>query len=137
MRTQRKLISTKGGRRPSPGLFNPQLMYTCPQQNWPRAVLLSFVQEVPCAYFRGPEDVAYPNAKNNVELINHVPVSFASIPVGHGGTYGQPHGGIFATVTTLWLDYQLKGKEDSQRFFVDKSYQKTWYPEWEILRKNW
>lgn len=85
----------------------------------------------------GPEDVAYPNAKNNVELINHIPISFASIPVGHGGTYAQPHGGIFANITTLWLDYQLKGKEECQRFFVDKSYQQTWYPEWEIIRKNW
>lgn len=85
----------------------------------------------------GPEDVAYPNAKNNVALINHVPVSFASIPVGHGGTYAQPHGGIFATITTLWLDYQLKGKDEAQRFFVDQTYQQTWYPEWEVVRKNW
>lgn len=85
----------------------------------------------------GPEDVAYLNAKNNVELINHIPVSFASVPVGHGGTYAQPHGGSFAKVTTLWLDFQLKGKEDSQRFFVDKDYQQTWFPEWEIMRKNW
>lgn len=85
----------------------------------------------------GPEDVAYPNAKNNVELINHVPVSFASIPVGHGGTYAEPHGGVFADVTLKWLDWRLKSKEECMRFFADKEYQKTWFSEWEIVRKNW
>lgn len=85
----------------------------------------------------GKTDVAYPNAKNNVELISHVPVSFASIPVGHGGTYGMPHGGSFAEVTLMWLDWKLKDMDQKMRFFSDEEYQKMWYPEWEIIRKNW
>lgn len=52
----------------------------------------------------GPSDVAHPNASDDVERIDRVPVFFASLPVGHGGTFAAPDGGDWARVSTRWLD---------------------------------
>jgi hypothetical protein len=49
--------------------------------------------------------------------INHLPVFAANLNVGHGGTYGRPHGGDFAKVATAWFQWQLKGDEEAARMF--------------------
>ena len=57
----------------------------------------------------GPKDIAYGNGTDDFRRIAGLPAALVNIPVGHGGTYMQPHGGIGAEVVTAWLDWQLKG----------------------------
>lgn len=57
----------------------------------------------------GPTDIAYGNGTDDFRRITALPAALVNIPVGHGGTYMQPHGGIGAEVVTAWLDWQLKG----------------------------
>lgn len=92
----------------------------------------------PVAYIiGGPDDVAYEPSAQNYDLISHVPVVRCNLLVGHMATYAQPHGGAFAEITLKWLDWQLKGKTDESRFFLDSAYQKTNYPDWTVQSKNW
>jgi dienelactone hydrolase len=57
----------------------------------------------------GPTDIAFANGSDDYRRIAHLPAALVNIPVGHGGTYMQPHGGLGAEVTTAWLDWRLKG----------------------------
>jgi len=59
----------------------------------------------------GPTDIAYANGTDDYQRITKVPAALVNIPVGHGGTYMQPHGGIAAEVVSAWLDWQLKGQK--------------------------
>ena len=52
--------------------------------------------------------------------ISHVPACAANLPVGHGGTYRQPHGGEFTIVALAWLKWQLKGDKDAALMFKGK-----------------
>lgn len=68
----------------------------------------------------GPSDIAYSNAADDFSRINHVPVVFANLDVGHGGTYTEKNGGAFAKTTLYWLNWQLKNqKENAQMFLGD------------------
>ena len=63
----------------------------------------------PVAYFNGgTSDIAYENGKRDYQNINRVPVYFANLPVGHGGTYNDDNGGEFAKVGVAWLNWHLK-----------------------------
>jgi hypothetical protein len=84
----------------------------------------------------GPGDVAYPNAKDDVEKINHVPVFFASLPVGHGGTFSQPDGGEWARVSTRWLDWQLKDVADASWDFAGPDCRLCTDGRWEVVQKQ-
>ncbi len=66
----------------------------------------------------GPSDIAAANGADDFRCIGHVPAAMINIPVGHGGTYMQPHGGIGAKVVTAWLDWQLKGRPNAKAAFV-------------------
>jgi len=66
----------------------------------------------------GPTDIAYGNGTDDYRRIAGVPAALVNIPVGHGGTYMQPHGGIAAEVVTTWLDWRLKGSTDAARKFT-------------------
>ena len=68
----------------------------------------------------GREDIAYENGMDDFRLISHVPACAANFPVGHGGTYRQPHGGEFSVVALAWLDWQLKGDKQAARMFKGK-----------------
>ncbi len=73
----------------------------------------------PVIYILGGEpDIAYNNGMDDFHRINHVPAYAANLPVGHGGTYLQSHGGEFAVVARLWLDWQLKGDEVAAKQFT-------------------
>ena len=69
----------------------------------------------------GKPDIAYENGMDDFHRINHVPAIAANLPVGHGGTYAQPHGGEFAVVARTWLDWQLKGDKVAAKMFVGKN----------------
>ena len=68
----------------------------------------------------GKEDIAYENGMDDFRLIRHVPACVANFPVGHGGTYRQPHGGEFSVVALNWLNWQLKGDKQAAKMFKGK-----------------
>ena len=69
----------------------------------------------------GKEDIAYENGMDDFHRINHVPAFAANFPVGHGGTYREPHGGEFTVVALAWLDWQLKGSPEATKMFRGKN----------------
>ena len=76
---------------------------------------------VPIAYVLGGEsDIAFANGRDDFQRIDHVPTIFASLPVGHGGTFHRYNGGDWARVGTAWLDWQLKGDAAAGHWFVGR-----------------
>ena len=72
----------------------------------------------PVVYIIGGEtDIAYPNAIDDFQRIDNVPVSIANLPVGHGGTYNEPLGGQFAEMALYWLEWQIRGRGDGEKVF--------------------
>lgn len=65
----------------------------------------------------GESDIAYGNGMDDFKRIDHVPACATNLPVGHGGTYGQPHGGEYSIVALAWLDWQLKGDKEAAKMF--------------------
>lgn len=91
----------------------------------------------PTLYMLGGEsDIAYDNGMDDFERINHVPVFMANMDVGHGGTYGEPHGGEFARVATAWYQWQLKGDKDAGTMFTGSPAGLSESPEWTVQKKN-
>jgi hypothetical protein len=68
----------------------------------------------------GTSDVAWQNAQMDYKAIKHVPVVLAdNTQSGHGGTYEQPNGGANARMVRAWLDWQLKGKLENEKLFIE------------------
>jgi hypothetical protein len=84
----------------------------------------------------GPKDIAFPNGSDDYRRITHIPAALVNIPVGHGGTYMQPHGGIGAEVVTAWLDWKLKNKPAAAAKFVGPDCGFCRDPRLTIERKN-
>ena len=78
----------------------------------------------------GTTDIAYENGMDDFRLIQHVPACVVNYPVGHGGTYREPHGGEFTVPALAWLQWQLKGDKESAKLFIGKK------PEL-LLRDKW
>jgi hypothetical protein len=75
--------------------------------------------KVPIIYILGgEEDIAYGNGMDDFFRIKNVPAVAANLPVGHGGTYRQPHGGEFTVPALAWLQWQLQGNEEAARMFI-------------------
>jgi len=75
--------------------------------------------KVPVIYILGgPEDIAYENGMDDYYRLTKVPAFAANYPVGHGGTYGQPHGGEFTVPALAWLQWQLQGNENAAKLFT-------------------
>ena len=83
----------------------------------------------------GPTDIAYPHGTRNFELIDHVPVMSANLPVGHGGTFRLANGGEWASVAAAWLDWQLKGSHAAARWFVGEDCVLCRDDDWTVRRK--
>jgi len=91
----------------------------------------------PTLYILGGEkDIAYNNGMDDFRRINHVPVFVANMDVGHGGTYGQPHGGEFAKVATAWYQWQLKGDKEAGKLFTGEPSGLSKNPGWKVEKKN-
>jgi len=91
----------------------------------------------PTLYILGGEsDIAYKNGMDDVQRINHVPIFAANLDVGHGGTYGKPHGGEFAKVATGWLLWQLKGDNEASKMFVGESCGLAKAEGWKVEKKK-
>ena len=68
----------------------------------------------------GTTDVAWKNAQTDYDAIKKTPVVLAdNTQSGHGGTYEQPNGGANARMVRAWLDWQLKGRQDGKKTFID------------------
>lgn len=68
----------------------------------------------------GEEDVAYRLGMDDFSRISHVPVAVANLPVGHGGTFEEPHGGAAAELAVLWLNWQMRGDATAAGHFVGR-----------------
>lgn len=91
----------------------------------------------PTLYLLGGEsDIAYNNGMDDYQRINHVPVFVANMDVGHGGTYGQPHGGEFAVVATAWYKWQLKGDQEAGTMFTGNPSKLSQSDIWTVDKKN-
>ena len=74
--------------------------------------------KVPVIYILGGEtDIAYLNGMDDFHRLTKVPAFAANYPVGHGGTYSQPHGGEFTVPAIAWLKWQLKGDKEAAKLF--------------------
>ena len=90
----------------------------------------------PIIYILGGEsDIAYGNGMDDFGRIKHVPACAANFPVGHGGTYREPHGGEFTVVALAWLDWQLKQDDEAAKMFVGDNCQLPKRKDW-TLQKN-
>lgn len=91
----------------------------------------------PTLYLLGGEtDIAYENGMDDFDRINHVPVFVGNMDVGHGGTYGQPHGGEFAKVATAWYKWQLKGDDEAGKMFTGNPCGLSESTIWKVDKKN-
>lgn len=74
--------------------------------------------KVPVIYvLGGEEDIAYENGMDDFRRLVNVPAFAANYPVGHGGTFREPHGGEFIVPALAWLKWQLKGDEEAAKMF--------------------
>lgn len=80
----------------------------------------------------GETDIAYGNGMDDFHRINHVGACACNFPVGHGGTYGQPHGGEFSVVALAWLNWQLKGDKTASKMFKGDDCELSKRPNWTI-----
>ncbi len=91
----------------------------------------------PVIYILGGErDIAYGNGMDDFHRIDHVPAAVANFPVGHGGTYSQPHGGEFSVVALAWLQWQLKGDKQAAKMFVGKEPELAKREGWTLERNS-
>lgn len=91
----------------------------------------------PTLYLLGGEkDIAYNNGMDDFRRIDHVPIFSANLNVGHGGTYGRPHGGEFAKVATAWLQWQLRGDKEAARIFVGDPCGLSSIDGWKVEKKK-
>jgi len=92
----------------------------------------------PVAYFVGGEsDIAYANAVDDFERINHVPVVFGSQDVGHyPATFRQPNGGAYAVVAVAWLKWHLRSDQVAASAFRGSDCGVCTDPRWTIRSKN-
>ena len=80
----------------------------------------------------GKEDIAYGNGMDDFNRISHVPACATNFPVGHGGTYREPHGGEFTVVALAWLNWQLKNDAQAARMFIGKDCDLSKRKDWTI-----
>jgi dienelactone hydrolase len=94
---------------------------------------------VPIAYFVGKTDMAKPNALDDFERIENVPVFVGVLEIpgdAHGGTYRQKNGGKFGVAGVAWLEWRLKGNQEAAKMFKGADCGLCRDPEWEVKKKR-
>ena len=84
----------------------------------------------------GPSDIAYANGMDDFARIDRVPVAVADIDKGHGGTYGEPNGGVAAKLVADWLGWQLRDSREAARRFVGADCGLCADPQWTYESKG-
>ena len=84
----------------------------------------------------GKTDIAYENGMDDFHLIQHVPACATNFPVGHGGTYREPHGGEFSVVALAWLNWQLRGDKQAAKMFKGKNCELSKRDKWTIEKNK-
>ena len=86
----------------------------------------------------GNTDIAWENGLDDFkQMSGTMPAFLASLDgIGHGGTYMQPHGGDYAKVATAWLNWWLKGDNESAKMFTGPQPGVSKMENWIYLRKN-
>lgn len=108
---------------------------TIPGMDVSKAALKDF--HTPVLYILGgPTDIAYANGMDDFKQIQHMPVAVANLPVGHGGTYNEPNGGLAAQVAVDWLNWQLRGDRKAAQRFVGERCGLCTDSKWTLDRKN-
>jgi hypothetical protein len=91
----------------------------------------------PVFYLLGGEsDMAYANGTDDFKRIEKLPVFMANQDVGHGGTFGQPRGGDWATVSAAWLKWQLRGDTEAGKLFTGNPCGLAQDKKWTVEKKN-
>ena len=125
------------------GLFNQQNAGSAvPNMPMPKKDKLKEIHTPIIYILGGKEDIAYENGMDDFHRIKHVPAYAANLPVGHGGTYRQNHGGEFSITALAWLDWQLKGDTAAARMFQGDKPRLTQREGWtleqnDMARKAW
>jgi enterochelin esterase-like enzyme len=118
------------------GLFPAEGTPRIPGMDLPKEALANL--STPVLYLQGgPTDIAWANGYDDFTRINHLPIALVGLPVGHGGTYHDPHGGAAAMIAVDWLEWQLRGDADAGRSFVGENCRICTVPGWTIERKGW
>ena len=116
------------------GLF-PEGAARLPGMDLGKAALADL--RTPVLYIQGgPTDIAWENGYDDFTRIGHVPIALVGLPVGHGGTYHDPHGGAAAAIALDWLEWQLRGSGDASRSFLGENCRLCTVPGWTIERKG-
>ncbi len=84
----------------------------------------------------GERDLAYELGKRAFQLIQQVPVAFASIDAGHEGTFDQPHGGKAAQVALQWLKWHLEGDQEAASYFAGEDCHLCTDSDWEFRARG-
>jgi hypothetical protein len=92
----------------------------------------------PVAYISGDElDIAFNNANDDFERLNHVPVLRAyRKQTGHEGTFGETNGGDFGRVGVAWLNWRLKGDAASGQMFLGPQCALCTDTQWVVKQKK-
>jgi hypothetical protein len=90
---------------------------------------------VPIFFFLGgPSDIAYGNGMRDYAAVRSgVPSWVGNLPVGHGGTYGDPKGGKFGTAAQQYFRWVLRGDTSAAAFFTGNGGQSDG---WTVERKS-
>ena len=85
----------------------------------------------------GPSDIAYENGLADFNAIDTIPVMFANVDVGHGGTYRRDNGGSMGTLGVAWLRWWLLDDEGARGkgYFVGPSCGVCGDSSWDIMWK--
>ncbi len=84
----------------------------------------------------GKEDIAYENGMDDFNRIKHVPAAAINYPVGHGGTYSQPHGGEFSIPAIAWLNWKMKGDKEAAKMFIGENPGLLQRDKWTLIKND-
>ncbi|KAK7037410.1 hypothetical protein VNI00_011160 [Paramarasmius palmivorus] len=75
---------------------------------------------VPIFFFLGgPTDIAYNNGMRDYAAVSEgIPSWVGNFPVGHGGTYNEPNGGVFGSAAQHYFRWVLRGDTEAAEYFT-------------------
>jgi len=84
-----------------------------------------------------PNDIAYPNAADDFECIQNVPVLWAwRDGLQHIGTCREPNGGELGKIAVALLDWKFKGDMAAGKMFSGKDCGLCRDPRWHVSNKR-